>query len=428
MRLGEEITFGFDSEFVSSGTVRKSYNVIAGSYLSIAAIAGSVSPVILSDLRTKLQATQTALESGDLNQIAGLTREDLLGDLYQAGTLGYYAQYIALSHISGLQQKAYHYLAGGVGSLGYEPNVDTFFGLPRAITPGGVALNIPIINVAGTDSTDATKKRDYLLQIGMLSSGLEHAVPEQMFDDQDPNTAAPDAFSAVKALSKASAQGQRIYHLTTANRSATLQNIYHDSATMSEISNALSTGKEVITHTSLVSVPGYNGAGYIIFDPVTGEGAYKISGGQSGGFYGGDDAFAKFQNFLSVNEDTILVTIFAISSALLGYMLALIGGAIAIIFAALLALLVLAAAFTLDVNSVIVSLSRLIVVVALMVIFGPFELTVLPVFIALIALAWALITMVWNQASNSRAWEFLLPNRSFIFASIWQCIVCRAKV
>jgi len=50
-----------------------------------------------------------------------------------------------------------------------------------------------------------------------------------------------------------------------------------------EILQAVSTGKEVVAHTDPVSVPGYTGAGYIILDPVTGEGAYRISGGKNGG-------------------------------------------------------------------------------------------------------------------------------------------------
>ena len=41
----------------------------------------------------------------------------------------------------------------------------------------------------------------------------------------------------------------------------------------------------MITLTDDVSVPGWSGAGYIIIDPVTGDGAYKISGGGNGGFF-----------------------------------------------------------------------------------------------------------------------------------------------
>jgi len=38
-----------------------------------------------------------------------------------------------------------------------------------------------------------------------------------------------------------------------------------------------------LTHTDSISVPGWSGAGYIIIDPLTGNGSYKISGGGNGG-------------------------------------------------------------------------------------------------------------------------------------------------
>jgi len=146
-------------------------------------------------------------------------------------------------------------------------------------------MNIPILNITATDSppdTAAEDKKNYLLQIGILSSALEHAVPEQLFSADPTNP--PDAISAVKALSKANAQGQRIYHITPANQGTALPNIHHDLDIMAEIRNALNVGKEVITHTDAVTVPGWSGAGYIIIDPQTGDGAYKISGGLNGGF------------------------------------------------------------------------------------------------------------------------------------------------
>jgi len=55
---------------------------------------------------------------------------------------------------------------------------------------------------------------------------------------------------------------------------------------LNEINSALSAGKEVTTHTDGVSIPGgWSGFGYIILDPDTGVGAYKISGGANGGYY-----------------------------------------------------------------------------------------------------------------------------------------------
>lgn len=160
-------------------------------------------------------------------------------------------------------------------------NPHYLFGIPRAIKPGGVAMNIPIVHIAGQGANDRAKKRDYVFQVGLISSALEHAVPEQMFvNDRNPG----EGISAVKALQKANAQGQRIYHITPANQATTLPNIHQNSLVMEEIRNVLNAGKEVITHTDAVSVPDWSGAGYILFDPQTGDGAFKIGGGTNGGF------------------------------------------------------------------------------------------------------------------------------------------------
>jgi hypothetical protein len=281
MRLGDELGFLTQVKHAGRTLPAKGYNVIAGSYLAVAADSGSVSPAQLQAVRDRLAHAKATLESGDAALIGGLTREELLGDLFHAGLLGYYAQLTGLAHVLGLQQHAHHLLAAGIGTYGYEPKVDYFFGFPRAIKAGGAVMNIPIYHVTGQDANDRIKKRNYLLQVGIVSSGLEHAVPEQMFTTNQNHV---EGISAVKALQKAIQAGQKVYHITPANLSNTLPNIHHNSLVMQEIQNALNAGKEVITHTDAVSVPGWSGAGYVIFDPQVGDGAFKIGGGQNGGF------------------------------------------------------------------------------------------------------------------------------------------------
>jgi hypothetical protein len=282
MKLGEELPFVTALSFAGRGQIHnpRTYNVIAGSYLAVNAYAGSVSPAQLQATKTQLEQTKTVLESTDQAQISALTREDLLGDMFHAGGLGYYAQLTSLSYLMGLQTGGHQTLAAGTGTFGYEPNVNYLFGFPKSIKPGGVVFDIPWIKVSATDDGNADKLKQFNLQTGLLSSALEHAVPEQIFvNEQNPG----EAISAVKALQKANAAGQRIYHITQANQATILTNIHHHPDTMAEIKNALNAGKEVITHTDAVSVPGWTGAGYIINDPVKGDGAYKISGGGNGG-------------------------------------------------------------------------------------------------------------------------------------------------
>ena len=45
------------------------------------------------------------------------------------------------------------------------------------------------------------------------------------------------------------------------------------------------------THTNNVSVPGWSGAGYIVINPQTGDGAYLISGGANGAFLSAINSF-----------------------------------------------------------------------------------------------------------------------------------------
>ena len=289
MSLGQELSFVTGNRLAGKGyvTAPRSYKVVAGSFLNVNVFAGSVSPVKLEKLQAKLKATKTTLESADQAQIASLTRDDILGDMFYAGGLGYYAQLLSLSYISGLKAKAQYQLAVGYGTIGYEPEVISFFGFPRGIKTGGVTFDIPMINVSQSQDGDATKIKQFNLQIGTLSSALEHITPEQMFAPTDPNAPKPDAISAVKALQKASAAGQKIYQINQANMNQVLPLLHHDRDTLNEIRAALNVGKDVTTHTDAVSIPGgWSGFGYIIVDPVVGDGVYKISGGMNGGYVG----------------------------------------------------------------------------------------------------------------------------------------------
>jgi hypothetical protein len=70
-------------------------------------------------------------------------------------------------------------------------------GLPRSIKPGGVVFDIPLVKIIATNDGNTEQRKQFNLQAGLLSSTLEHAVPEQMFvNAQNPG----EAISAVKAL------------------------------------------------------------------------------------------------------------------------------------------------------------------------------------------------------------------------------------
>ncbi|WAK00607.1 hypothetical protein [Methylobacter sp. YRD-M1] len=101
-------------------------------------------------------------------------------------------------------------------------------------------FDIPLVRINAVDNGQADQLKQFTLQTGLLSSVLEHAVPEQIFLTDPDNP--PDAVSAVKALQKATQQGQRIYHITQApyarivvgmpKRQSSQEAVRHATATM----------------------------------------------------------------------------------------------------------------------------------------------------------------------------------------------------
>ena len=138
-------------------------------------------------------------------------------------------------------------------------------------------------------NADKQRRLTYILQIGMRASALENLLPEKLLADQSKpveDSSQPQGVSAVKAIAIASSQGQKIYTLNQTNQSiheTILANLQMAAEGKQEISNALAIGKEVTLHLNKITVSGWQGSGYIILDPDTGAGAYKIGGGANGG-------------------------------------------------------------------------------------------------------------------------------------------------
>ena len=282
MPLGEDLPFAF--QIVTPQETSRIYQspVVSGSYLALATVAESVSSQKITELKAKLETTKTTLQSQNQAQKAALTREDILGDVCFAGVLGYYQKFNALGYLAGLFHKGHVQLTPSAGTYGYVPEVSYLFGIPRAIIPGGAEVDLDRIGTAtSVDGKGHEAWKNFNVEIGSLSSILESAIPERMFNPADNPS---EAVSAVKALQKAATEGQRIYHITQSNMATALPNIHLDQNTMNEIRDALAMGKEVITHTNSIAVTGWSGAGYVVMDQETGASAWKIGGGLNGGF------------------------------------------------------------------------------------------------------------------------------------------------
>ena len=328
VRLGTGVPLSYRIESPRRSPVTITSPIPAGSNVALAIMAGGVSPTRLEDVQGRLESINSIIDSNDLSAFQQLDQEDLLGDRFYSGMLSYFAQYQFISQQIARRLDTGHLLAPSVGTFGFVPNVTFFFGVPRTVGIGGIAMDLDrIATITVNKNGDDQVSRNTVLQIGFLASTLEHAIPEQLYSSPE---ARVEAISAVKALKVANNAGQRVYLLTPENRATTLPNINHDSATINAIRNALDAGKHIITHTDAVSIPGWTGAGYIIFDPEVGDGGYLISGGANGGFF----SFLVWP-LLAVSAALLWLLVLFASAAVVASASLLIGAAIAVTYLAL---------------------------------------------------------------------------------------------
>ena len=218
--------------------------------------------------------------------------EDILGDMMYSGALSYYAQLQAHNTMLNQAQKTFSTLIAGQGVFGYEPKASYLFGIPRSISAGAIVLDIPMVGTSAISDNNHTKLLNYQ-RADMYASALEHIVPEQMFSTLEYQV---DGFSTAKAFQKANESGQKIFFITQENMNEILPQLNHTASTMNAITNALNAGKEVTVHQNQITLQGYSGTGYRVFDPITGDSADMISGGLNGG----SSVIENLMNLLSI--------------------------------------------------------------------------------------------------------------------------------
>ena len=115
----------------------------------------------------------------------------------------------------------------------------------------------------------------YTLLSGLEGSVLEHLILEERVKAESVSTA--------KALGLAAAAGLTIHDITLANAGSILPTLPFDAQVMGEVSSAVGRGWLVRIPAASTSHFLWTGVGYVLLDEQTGEGAYQLQGGHSGG-------------------------------------------------------------------------------------------------------------------------------------------------
>ncbi|MFZ6736070.1 transglutaminase-like domain-containing protein [Undibacterium sp. Ji42W] len=271
-------------------------DITVGEYNAIGLDLQGISPVQLKALQDKMMATKNKLvqfqqNPNDLTSVNGVGKEDLNADFIYMGILTYFAHIDASDTLSAhTTSNVVNFRQPSYGRFLTVARANFYFGVVKTVNFPGVEMDVDYLryHVEAKDGNNATRS-GYMLRVGSRGSAAEHAIPEALFKDLHlvpSDTSQLEAVSAVKAILTATSQGQKIYILKSSNQvihNMVIQSLQIDSDAKVDIANALSTGMEVTVHEKNINVGGWIGSGYIVVDPDTGAGAYKITGGANGG-------------------------------------------------------------------------------------------------------------------------------------------------
>ena len=118
-------------------------------------------------------------------------------------------------------------------------------------------------------------ERDFLLASSLEGSVLEH----RLFED-DLGIA---SVSTAKALQLAAQQGIEVLDLGPESAESVLPGLPLDEGVKDEIREAAAKGYRIRVPAAPLTVQAWTGTGYLILDPGTGESAWQLQGGHSGG-------------------------------------------------------------------------------------------------------------------------------------------------
>jgi hypothetical protein len=275
--LGGVETFTMNFFDPATGSSPVVNTIDAGSYHAIGLDLGRIAELQVTALKSKLGKTKALLESQDF---AGLTKDDLVGDLLYTTAVIYHAELGALKHIAARIMKVGALTLPSETIFATKLKIDSLWGLPRSVSAGGLNMDADrLMSVVKPFDGNVKTAINYMVRTGMASSGLEHSVPEKLFSTQEEQV---EGVSAVKALQIANAQGMPIYVINQANAATIMPRLQVDAEAKVSIQDAVNTGKTVTVSQANISFNGWIGCGYIIADPNTGAGAYMITGGLSG--------------------------------------------------------------------------------------------------------------------------------------------------
>lgn len=267
--------------------------VYAGSSMGVAINVGKISKTKINKINENLAQAKERLSSGDFSL---LSETDFITDMLCYTAELYHAELNWKSEFISRALKVNAYTLPSLAIFSSEIQLDEMLGIPVSASVGPLMMDADrLLHFSKSLNGDDDKAKAFNLNAGVLSSILEHSVPERIFATDNNNTG---GISAIRSLLLANDNNIPIYTIDKNNIDNVLPVISLDSQTVANIKNAVASGMKVITQKTNIEVHGWTGCGYIILDEITNSASYLISGGFSGAIIPVLDTISDIFSFL----------------------------------------------------------------------------------------------------------------------------------
>ena len=274
----QQINLTFSSPNISTDVVN--HTLTSGGYHAIGLDLQRIPKALLQKQTGRMQAMQSYLNSilsGNPSiPPSGDTRDNLIGDMLYDAAINYFYNLDALNDLMSRVTDIILVRQPSEAMAFMDLKVSTIFGIPLSATIAGMSIDVSR-NVISPFSMAGDKNIEnaFKVQSGIYTSAMEHIIFEWMFN--------VSAVSTVKILQQANKLSIPVYIVTNQNMSQVLPNVQVADSIKIEIQNAVNAGMIVIIPKTEITLNNWKGTGYIVQNPTTMDGAYRISGGINGG-------------------------------------------------------------------------------------------------------------------------------------------------
>lgn len=255
----------------------KSNTLVAGEYHAVGLDLQGISQAQVNSARAEINSVMGVLQTGS---VSGLTGHDLSGTVLQNVILSYFATNDSQDLLAQRAAQIVEYHKPSFGIFKTTGKVNYLYGIAHDVNFDGATMDIEHYETIGiSKANDSQALTAFYTSTGQRLSLMENVVPEQLLSTSDHQV---NGISAVKALSLAETSGQTIFVIDSSTVNSALPQLNVDSGVIADIQSAVAAGKQVTISQGPVNYSGWQGVGYIVYDPSTGTGAYLLDGGANG--------------------------------------------------------------------------------------------------------------------------------------------------